>query len=99
MVSKEYHSPSWKVSYLIDRKQRVCVNNDFSSLGKITWGVHHGSILGPHLFNIFINDIFFCLKPLFKSLHHYTLHVSSVNLEEVKNVLRTDFDAVRRWFY
>ena len=49
-------------SYLTERKQRVKINDQFSSWIDISFGVPHGSILRSLLFNIFLYDVSFFVR-------------------------------------
>ena len=48
---------SWLTSFLSWRTQQVAFQGSLSSSGRITVGVPQGSILGPPLFSIYVNDL------------------------------------------
>ena len=88
-------------SYLRNRLQRTNVNNNFSLWKDILSVVPQGSILGPLMFNIYINDIF--LFPDNGCLSNYaddtTLYSIGENHNTNRNILIKSFLSLQKWFY
>ena len=88
-------------SYLCNRFQRSIINGSFSSWNEVITGVPQGSILGPLLFSIFLNDIFLFISKC--QLCNYadgnTLYKSGKNMQKIKNDLEMDFMILHKWFH
>ena len=77
------------------------INNKFSSERDAIAGVPLGSIDGPLLFNLFINDLTFFIEQT--TLSNYAddnnLSISGEDKELIKSMLSSDFMIVEDWFF
>ena len=86
--------------YLSNRKQRVKINGSFSSWQESIKGVPQGSVLGPLLFNVFINDLFFLVEEtdICNYADDTTIYVCGHEPEHIVSSLETDAQKLSKWF-
>ena len=87
-------------SYLLNRKQCVCVNNILSEFKRVLSGVPQGSIVGPIHFNCFFNDFYYFIKNT--NVHNFandnTLTTFAQNVETLISILGSESKIATDWF-
>ena len=88
------------LDYLSFRKQRTKVVSAYSKWSKIRRGIPKGSILGPLLFNVFINDIFMIIEQsdICNFADDNALYSCGERLTEIKENLVSDTKSILNWF-
>ena len=89
------------LSYLKNRKQAVNINGILSDFLEILSGVPQGSILGPILFNIFLNDFIYDMESTPTDNYNFaddnTLSACAENMEELKLKLEEGASKALKW--
>ena len=92
---------NWIKNYLFERKQLlvVCYNGQLSSIQNITCGIPQGSILGPLLFLLYINDIpnSTSKASILSFADDTTLIISHHNLKHLYKLANEELDNLFKW--
>ena len=88
---------NWIDSFLCQRRQRVRVEGEYSNWSKVESGVPQGSVLGPLLFSIYMNDI---IKTIDSEIRLFAddcvLYRSIKNVQDAK-LLQKDIQTLEDW--
>ena len=88
---------SWIHCFLSHRKQCVMVNGHFSEFEDVTSGVPQGSVLGPLLFTIYVNDLPSCVNSTLLLFADDTKPFRCIKSNFDVDQLLTDIDALMEW--
>ena len=91
---------AWFDNYLSGRTQSVSVNGTYSDTADLSLGVPQGSVLGPLLFILFINDlpsVVHCCKIVLYA-DDTALFFADRKFHSIQSALQEDLNAVGEWF-
>ena len=89
----------WLNTYLAHRRQHVSINDNKSDFETVTCDIPQGSILGPLLFLLFINDLPLYVKNVSADLHadDTTFYDIQPSIELIEKNLQLAFNQLHIW--
>jgi hypothetical protein len=92
------NSVDWFKSYLSDREQTVIVDGVTSDVCYVTCGVPQGSVLGPLLFLVYMNDLSLCIDiPLIQYADDSALLVADKDINNLTQILNQNLMLCNEW--
>ena len=88
---------NWVEAFLTDRRQQVCVNGTMSREARVTSGIPQGSVLGPILFVLYINDLPSCVSNYAKLFADDTKIYCQSDVPGASDSLQKDLDNLDDW--
>ena len=95
----DHRTLKWFDSYLSDRQQKCVVNGELSGARALTCGVPQGSLMGPLLFLIYINDLPNCLSKALPRMYadDTSISIAASSLPELESALNTELAYLHKW--
>ena len=95
----DHRALKWFDSYLSDRQQKCVVNGELSDARAVTCGVPQGSLIGPLLFLIYINDLPNCLSKALPRMYadDTSISIAASSLPELESALNTELAYLHEW--
>ena len=88
---------NWLSNFLTNRTQSVVINNISSGSSNVTSGIPQGSVLGPLLFLLYIDDITKNIESVIKIFADDTKVFRALNSSQDRTNLQTDLDKLLTW--
>ena len=89
---------NWFKSYLSNRTQYVTIQGNGSYTEQIKHGVPQGSVLGPHLFLIYLNDLHFAIR--YSKVYHFADDTNLLNINlspKLQKYVNIDLKLLCKW--
>lgn len=87
----------WLTDFVTDRKQKVIINGSTSNMESVRSGIPQGSVLGPSLFVIFINDLPDIVNTYVKIFADDTKIFNAIKSNDDILILQEDIDKLVEW--